>query len=152
MAGFILPGDHVDIVLIRTGGSGGEQRYADVIVQNVKVLAVDQLTNERPDKANVVAKAVTVEVSSGDAQKIVLATDVGKLSLTLRQSDQAGLEPSRRITERDLTVGDSAPVKTENKIDNKAPIAPPQPVTRNSTVVIVHGMTSQEYTVVRDGM
>jgi len=150
VAGFILPGDRVDIVLIRTSGAGRDESYADVIVQNVKVLAVDQKANERTDKANV-AKAVTVAVSPEDAQKILLATDIGRLSLTLREPGQNGQAAMRRITERDLALGGpraAAPAKVAST--DTMPMQ--RPLSRNTTVVIFHGMKSQEYSVIQDGM
>src|SRR5438876_4147450 len=85
VAGFILPGDRVDVVLIRTENTGGGQSYSDLILQGVKVLAVDQVINERPEQASVMAKAVTLETSAEQAQKVLLATNIGKLSLILRQ-------------------------------------------------------------------
>src|SRR5262249_4782999 len=86
VAGFVLPGDRVDVVLIRSGsGAAGPEQFSDVLLQFVKVLAVDQLVNERQENPTV-AKAVTLEVDTEQAQKILLATNVGKLSLILRQA------------------------------------------------------------------
>jgi pilus assembly protein CpaB len=149
VAGFVLPGDRVDVVLIRTDGTQGAKSYADVIVQNVKVLAVDQKANERPNKANVVARAVTLAVNSEDAQKILLATNIGRISLTLRESGQTGQEAIRRITEHDLVMADALPPPpkpTEVKAA-PAPKPAPRPIVRNQTVLILHGMKPQEYTV-----
>ena len=74
VAGFIQPGDLVDVVLIRTEAeSRNNQSYSDIILQAAKVLAIDQITGERTDKPTV-AKAVTLEVGPEDAQKILLAT------------------------------------------------------------------------------
>src|SRR5215468_8891061 len=84
VAGFILPGDRVDVVLIRHDSAGSSQSYSDVIIQYVKVLAVDQIAGERQEKPTV-AKAVTLEVTQEQAQKVLLATNVGKLSLVLGQ-------------------------------------------------------------------
>src|SRR5450631_801614 len=84
VAGFVLPGDRVDVVLIRaeSRASGQTENSSEVLVQHVKVLAVDQLANERQEQATV-AKAVTLEVSTEQAQKILLAGNVGRLSLIL---------------------------------------------------------------------
>jgi pilus assembly protein CpaB len=82
VAGFVLPGDRVDIMLTRRGGGGG---YTDLLLQSVKVLAIDQLADERSDKPDV-AKTVTIEVDTEDAQKLTLAQTVGTLSLALRKS------------------------------------------------------------------
>jgi pilus assembly protein CpaB len=104
VAGFVLPGDRVDVVLIRKIGKpgiGAQERSSDVLLQNVKVLAVDQLANERQEKPTI-AKAVTLEVATDQAQKVLLATDVGKLSLILRQAGEKTATPSRTVRERDL--------------------------------------------------
>ena len=79
VAGFITPGDRVDIVLIRSG----ETMSADLILQNVKVITVDQAADVRNTGAKV-ANAITLEVTSEEAKKLALAKATGKLSLTLR--------------------------------------------------------------------
>src|SRR6266480_3147340 len=90
VAGFVLPGDRVDVVLIRSaGGANGPESFSDVLLQHVKVLAVDQLVNERQQEHPTIAKAVTLEVDTDQAQKILLATNVGKLSLILRQAGES---------------------------------------------------------------
>ena len=89
VAGFIQPGDLVDVVLIRTEAvSRSNGSYSDVILQSAKVLAIDQVTGERTEQP-IIAKAVTLEVNVEDAQKILLAANIGRLSLILRQPAQA---------------------------------------------------------------
>src|SRR5947207_9548665 len=63
VAGFVLPGDRVDVVLIRSvpGPSGARENISDVLLQHVKVLAVDQLPNEQPEKPTV-ARGGTLEL------------------------------------------------------------------------------------------
>ena len=101
VAGFIFPGDFVDVVLTRTGNNEGPANYSEVILQRVKVLAIDQLAGERQDKPTV-AKAVTVELTAEQSLKILLATNVGRLSLILRQANEDVAGPNKRITEHDL--------------------------------------------------
>src|SRR6185295_14732983 len=74
----------------------------DVVLQNVKVLAVDQVADERADKPSV-AKAVTLEVAVTAAQKLALAATVGTLSLALRKAGEATAQNTRRIGLADLT-------------------------------------------------
>jgi len=108
VAGFILPNDHVDVVLIRSANnSTGRESYSDLLLQNVKVIAVDQVASEQKEKPSI-AKAVTLEVSPAQAQKIALATDVGTLSLILRQAGQGDVVQNYRITESDLGAADIA--------------------------------------------
>lgn len=116
VAGFIQPGDLVDVVLIRTEAeSRSNLSYSDIILQAAKVLAIDQITGERTDKPTV-AKAVTLEVTPEDAQKILLATNIGRLSLILRQPVEGRADRVQRVTARDL--GDLPPA-------SKAPVRPP---------------------------
>ncbi len=109
VAGFVLPGDHVDIMLTRTTGNDNENRVTDVILQNITVLGVDQVsdqTRERPE----VARTATVEVTPEQAQKLALAQQVGTLSLSLRNAETVGQVPSARIATSDLsTSGPQAP-------------------------------------------
>ena len=148
VAGFIQPGDRVDVVLIRTDAElrNGES-FSDVILQSAKVLAIDQITGERAETATI-AKAVTLEVSADDAQKILLATNVGKLSLILRQPDEAKTETVRRVTEVDLggsQVKPPAPVPVSVSED-----PPPPSVTRRITIWL--GAKAENYDVPIDSV
>ena len=156
VAGFILPGDFVDVVWIQAepGPPGRRDNYSEILLQHVRVLAVDQLASEQHEQPTV-AKAVTLEVTPEQAQKILLATNVGKLSLILRQSQDTQPEPNRRITEKDLS---SVPKVVEEPPRVIAPPPPPPPpvalpVPRPDTtmVAIVRGMKREEYKVRRDG-
>ncbi|MEO1199331.1 MAG: Flp pilus assembly protein CpaB [Pseudomonadota bacterium] len=86
VGGFVSPGDRVDVVLTRSGGSDGgvpDGGRADVILQGIGVLSVDQVvdwTNIEPG----VPRVVTLDVSIAEAQKLVLAMETGRLSLVLR--------------------------------------------------------------------
>jgi pilus assembly protein CpaB len=108
VAGFVRMGDRVDVILTRSNvrdkPSGS---HADVLLQGVKVLATGQIANDRQDHPTVVA-TVTVEVSTEQAQKLILAGSVGTLSLVLRQAGDANPEAVRRITLAD--IGESEPV------------------------------------------
>jgi pilus assembly protein CpaB len=100
--GFILPGDRVDVILTaelqdNSANGGGQTRYASsIVLQNVKVLAVDQSTRADDDQQAVVGATATLEVSPGDSEALALARAAGELSLVLRSyADTAG--PSGRV-------------------------------------------------------
>jgi pilus assembly protein CpaB len=150
VAGFIQPGDRVDVALIRTEAeTKTKEGYSDIILQSAKVLAIDQLTGERTDKATI-AKAVTLEVNEEDAQKILLAGNIGRLSLILRQPDEAKSDTVRRVTERDLTTN-APPVEPTPAVQPAAPVVvsvampaqTPAPSARQVTIWL--GMNSQQY-------
>src|SRR3954447_947723 len=62
VAGFILPGDRVDVILTRgEDGQNSDAASADVLIQNTKVLAIDQIVDEKQEKPTI-AKAVTLEL------------------------------------------------------------------------------------------
>ena len=99
VAGFVLPGDHVDVLLTRTGEKN--TAITDVVLQDARVLAIDQLADQRTDKPSVV-KAVTLEVSVTDGEKVALASTIGTLSLLLRKAGELAGDDARRVTSIDL--------------------------------------------------
>jgi pilus assembly protein CpaB len=99
VGGFVLPGDHVDIALTRQVDKANGS--TEIVLQNVRVLAIDQIADERLDKPSVV-KAVTLEVDVVGAQKLSLAASIGSLSLMLRKAGEANNQYTRKITLSDL--------------------------------------------------
>ena len=85
VAGFIQPNDSVDVLITRqVPDSNRDTQVTDVLLQNVRVIAIDQKsknTSGAPD----LAKTATLEVSPLDAQKLALGESVGTLSLVLRK-------------------------------------------------------------------
>jgi pilus assembly protein CpaB len=112
VAGFVLPGDHVDVLLTRQ--SDRTAGTTDVVLQNAKVLAVDQLADDSTEKPTVV-KAVTLEVDTVAAQKLSLASSVGNLSLVLRKAGELYVEGTRRIALTDLANGEASTRGSEVK-------------------------------------
>ncbi len=132
VGGFVLPGDHVDVVLTRQIDKGSAT--TEVVLQNTRVLAIDQSADERAFKA-AVAKSVTLEVSTVEAQKIWLASSVGSLSLLLRKAGETAATKTRKITLNDLSSNEPA-------ADEKVATA---------TVVVTRASSKQEYTVPVEG-
>jgi pilus assembly protein CpaB len=87
--GFVLPNDHVDIVLTRRDkaaekATGVETYTSDTILRNVQVLAVDQTVEEKDGQKVVVGKTVTVALDPQQAETLARSRQLGTLSLTLR--------------------------------------------------------------------
>ena len=84
--GFILPGDHVDVVQSRRleGGLMANQLVASTVMKNVRVLAIDQNNTRSQKGAAVLGATATLEVNSAQAEALVLAKMQGELTLTLR--------------------------------------------------------------------
>jgi len=82
VAGFLLPGNRVDVVATERKGNS-RMVVPETILSDLKVLAVDQIAS--PDKNQpVIVRAVTLEVTPPEAEKVVKATQQGKVQLTLR--------------------------------------------------------------------
>lgn len=93
-AGFIFPGDQVDLILTHTLQNGSVQSFAsETFVEDVRVLAVDQ-SLDNPENKALLAKTVTLEVSPHQAEAINVAMEMGKISLSLRSlaAEEEGLE------------------------------------------------------------
>jgi pilus assembly protein CpaB len=124
VSGFVLPGERVDILLTRmerqNGGNavGQEDAYTDVLLQDVPVLAADQLADERSENP-AVAKTVTVSVTTEQAQKLALASSVGQLSLVLRSAGSVAAQTTRRVSLSDLNTV-AAPVAVSQPGETKA--------------------------------
>ena len=98
--GFILPNDHVDVILTRNG-KGVEN--SETILRNVRVLAIDQAVQEKNGQKVVVGKTATLELSPASVESLALAQKLGTLSLALRSiSDARNDEPK---TGEDLEKG-----------------------------------------------
>lgn len=99
--GFILPNDRVDVILtheveVQTSDSVTERTATETILQNVRVLAIDQIFNKEEDDetASVIGNTATLEVTAREAELIALGQRMGTLSLSLRPwSDVSEAEP-----------------------------------------------------------
>lgn len=106
VGGHALPGDHVDVVLMRNLAKEGETKIlvSEVVIQNVRVLGVDLNADLTSNKVDTPTTA-TLEVSVKDAQKLAVAADLGELSLALRGSGQAEIEATGQLGGRDVVGG-----------------------------------------------
>src|SRR3982074_1428941 len=144
VAGFVLPGDFVDIVIIADDGSPKRQSYSDILLEHVKVLAIDQVASEGEGQPTV-AKAVTVEVTKEQAQKILLATNIGKLSLILARPVESKPDPNRRVSEKDIGRTTPEPARPPPAPPPPAPVvaAPVVPSHTVKITVVRNGETKQ---------
>ena len=134
-----IMGDRVDVLLTRVIEHGNATN--DLILQNIKVLAIDQLNDERLTKP-AIAKSVTLEVDTRQAQKLMVAQASGLMTLVLRPAGVADMSGDQRMTLTELLSGnDPRPV-----VVAESPIPPP-PRRSNSLVGVTRGLTRQEYSV-----
>lgn len=108
VAGFIKPNDTVDVLITRQAlagaGTGSEDRgeVADVLLQNVRVIAMGQSASGGKGQARV-TRSATLEVTPVDAQKLVLGQQLGSLSLVLRKpGDEQNIPRVETVSLNDL--------------------------------------------------
>ncbi|MFC7536357.1 Flp pilus assembly protein CpaB [Sphingomonas sp. GCM10030256] len=170
VAGFIQPNDSVDVLITRQAGADrmANRQLTDVLLQNVRVIAMDQKADGEDGKP-AVASTATLEVTPVDAQKLALGQQVGTLSLVLRKpGEQQDASLAETVSLEDLryslyggsyprqsAVQASAPrpVRVTRLSPPKQPVrrrepaaaAPQGPVTNN--VQVVRGTTNTSYEV-----
>src|SRR3954454_20315509 len=110
LAGFVFPGDHVDMVLTQTvdgGGDGPPLKVGETIIRNLRVLATDQRVNDKNEDGKTEVKTfsnVTLEVTPKIAEEIAVAQSLGTLSLSLRSIADNGAELERAVASGDVKV------------------------------------------------
>ncbi len=122
VAGFVFPGDRVDLVLaqeVSGGGDGPPLRVSETIIRNIRVLAVDQRINSQDEEGNQVAQntsTVTFEATPRIAEKIAVAQTIGQLSLSLRSLADNTAELERAIASGEVQVPESDDPRAERRM------------------------------------
>jgi pilus assembly protein CpaB len=135
ISGFIMPGTLVDVVVTidPREGSGMQDPISKIVLQNIKVLANGQNIDKPEDQreANSV-KAVTLQVTPEQAEKLALASSEGKLQLVMRSQIDQGDEPTPGVNKRGLLSGDRAmPAPEPGSLKSEQPKTDVKPVRRS---------------------
>jgi pilus assembly protein CpaB len=122
VAGFVFPGDRVDMVLTQTvtgGGDGPPLKVSETIIRNLRVLATDQAMERKGEDGKPVVKTyanVTFEVTPKIAEKIAVAQSLGQLSLALRSLADNQSELERMVASGQVKVPAGANPAEERKM------------------------------------
>ena len=122
VAGFVFPGDHVDLMLTQQvdgGGDGPALKVSETIVRNIRVLATDQRVSDKDKDGKIEVKTfanVTFEVTPKIAEKIAVAQSLGTLSLSLRSIADNGSELERAVAAGDIKVPAGASPDQEKRM------------------------------------
>jgi pilus assembly protein CpaB len=153
VGGNMLPGDHVDVVLMRNMAlNGGPPNLAsDIVLQNIRLLGID-LNVDPASVQTKVSSTATVEVTMEEAQKLSIAGNLGTLTLALRRTGaaEAAFVKPLRVADMQIAMGytdankapAAGPAPTAPGAAPK-PAAPPKP-----TLIVVNG-DKREPVVVR---
>jgi pilus assembly protein CpaB len=120
VAGFVFPGDRIDLVLTQSvagGGDGQPLKVSETIMRNVRVLATDQRTdNTTDDTGKTVVKtfgSVTIEATPKIAEQLAVAQTLGQISLSLRSLADNSQELEQAIASGSVKVPDGTNPKAE---------------------------------------
>ena len=146
VSGFIMPGTLVDVVVViqPPKGTANEEMISKIVLQNIKVLAsgqnIDKPKNDREVERSI--KAVTLQVTPEQAEKLALASSEGKLQLVMRNSVDQADEQTSGANKRTLLNGERATLVPDAGINGTttapkaAPSSPrriaPRPVAKES--------------------
>ncbi|WP_082531910.1 MULTISPECIES: Flp pilus assembly protein CpaB [unclassified Phenylobacterium] len=135
VGGHALPGDRVDVVLMRNLSDDNTRKVlqAEVVIQNVRVLGVDLNADPTSNKPEAPSTA-TLEVSVRDAQKLAVAADLGSLSLALRALGQAEVESAAPVGAREVVGGQAPAQAAAGAVRRRTPST-----AGRSTITIVEG-------------
>ncbi len=138
ISGFIQPGTLVDVVVvIDPEGIARTNPISKIVLQNIKVLASGQNIDKPKDEreANSV-KAVTLQVTPEQAEKLALASSEGKLQLVMRSQIDQGDEQTKGVNKRNLLGGDVAqPVPEPGSLKSEQPKSTAKPAVRRAAPV-----------------
>jgi pilus assembly protein CpaB len=124
VAGFVFPGDRVDMVLtqdVQGGGDGQPLKVSETIVRNLRVLATDQRIDGKDEEGKTVVKTftnVTLEVTPRIAEKIAVAQNMGTLSLSLRSIADTTSELERAVASGEVRVPQGTNPADERRLLN----------------------------------
>ena len=139
VAGFVFPGDRVDLVLTQSvsgGGDGDPLKVSETILRNLRVLATDQRMDALGEDGKPVVQTysnVTIEVTPKIAEKIAVAQTIGSLSLSLRSLADNASDLDAAIAGADVDLPDGANPNAEKKIIAKLAARPVDKGTTYST-------------------
>ena len=125
VAGFIFPGDRVDMVLTQTveGTEGQSLKTSETILRNLRILATDQATEQKTEEGKTVVEVsgtVTLEVTPRIAEKIEVAKTIGTLSLSLRALTDSSSELERALASGKVVIPDDATAEEEEALLRQA--------------------------------
>lgn len=146
VGGNILPGDRVDVVLMRNlnlDNQGPPNLVADIVVQNVRLLGLD-LNVDPASTTTKVSSTATIEVSMEETQKLAMAGNLGTLSLALRRTGAAEEVQQKALRNSEMRLAGSyilpKSVGAAPAAAPAAPAAPGAPVkVKRPTMIVVNG-------------
>lgn len=143
VAGFITPGNKVDVVLTTPIPGSKDETISKIVLQNVPVLATGQIAQEQKDGKPIVVPTVTLDLTPEDAENLVLAANKGPLQLLLRNYSDTEEVEGRGATIRKVLAGSQPPTTTKPakviRVIRRAPVRKAAPAPNYYSVEVIKG-------------
>ncbi len=149
IGGFVFPGDRVDLILSHTIQDSSledrtERRASETILTNVRILAVDQTTDNTTESEPSIADTATLELSPRQAEMIATVRDMGQLSLSLRSLIKDD-EELQRLSRGEAPLEEPEPEKGRTYTwDSDVSVLVPRPGIGETKVVVARGSEVEE--------
>jgi pilus assembly protein CpaB len=158
VAGFITPGNKVDVVLTTPLPGNPNETISKIVLQNVPVLATGQIAQEQKDGKPIVVPTVTLDLTPEDAENLVLAANKGPLQLLLRNYSDSAEVAGRGSTIRKVLGGAQPTLQSQPKqkivrVIQRAPVRKAAPPPDNYSVEVIKGKdrTTRQFTPAENG-
>ena len=138
VAGFLHPGDHVDVLVDMQLGETGNEHFSKTILHDLLILTAGQIWEQKGDNKPVVVNTVTLEVTPEESEVLNLASNEGKIRLALRNRNNKTVAQTPGVTTSFLTGGG---VKTKEK---EKVVVQPVPVRAERSVEVIKGLDRTE--------
>jgi len=144
VAGFITPGNKVDVVLTTPLPGSPNETISKIVLQNVPVLATGQIAQETKDGKPVVVPTVTLDLTPEDSENLVLAANKGPLQLLLRNYSDSAEVAGRGATIRKVLGGTQSSEQTKSsptivRVIRKAAVRKAAPAPNYYSVEVIKG-------------
>jgi pilus assembly protein CpaB len=154
IAGFVFPGDSVDLIVTYSvqdrpqpgqpsGGPLYDHKISETVLRNVRVLAIDQKLDSKAGEA-VIAKTATFEVTPKQSEVVALASEMGKLSLSLRSLVPGPGEPKQEVNDSSFEASGTPRSETYTLDSDVSPLLA-------SPAKTAQGLTDSGVTILRGG-
>ena len=138
VAGFLHPGDHVDILMdIAMKGPGQSDHFSKTILHDITILTTGQIWEQKGENKPMVVNTVTLELTPENAEVLNLASNEGKIRLALRNRNNRTVAETPGITTSILVGGVGEAAKKESKVAAALPV-------REKTVEVIKGLDRSE--------
>ena len=138
VAGFLHPGDHVDILMdIAMKGQGQSDHFSKTILHDITILTTGQIWEQKGENKPMVVNTVTLELTPEDAEVLNLASNEGKIRLALRNRNNRTVAQTTGVTSSILIGGVGVAAKKESKVAAALPV-------QEKTVEVIKGLDRSE--------